>query len=73
MPARCKVKDCRWDTQFLNPHIAGCLATWHVYEEHPDVWREVCGDRPPNDPDPRTKRGMAMAIIGAIDKALDAT
>lgn len=32
---------------------AGCAATWHVYEEHRDVWIEMFGDRPPNDRDPR--------------------
>lgn len=33
--------------------IAGCLATWHVYEAHPEEWKRIAGDRHPVDPDPR--------------------
>ncbi len=33
--------------------IAGYLSTWHVYEQHPEVWRVIAGDRMPADPDPR--------------------
>lgn len=24
-------------------------AVWHIYEEHPEEWRAVVGDRPPRD------------------------
>jgi len=29
-------------------------ATWHVYTEHPQAWKDVVGDRPPLDPLPET-------------------
>jgi hypothetical protein len=32
---------------------AQCACTWHVYEDHRDIWLEQVGDRPPRDPDPR--------------------
>jgi hypothetical protein len=44
---------CDWETGEPERSVAGCLATWHVYEKHPDIWRQVAGDRPPLDPDPR--------------------
>lgn len=51
VPANCNV--CGWKTQEPVRHIAGCLATWHVYETHPEAWASVAGDRQPRDPDPR--------------------
>jgi hypothetical protein len=53
MAHSCTIKGCKWYTIEPNRHYSGCLASWHVYEEHPDVWRGLFGDRPPNDPDPR--------------------
>jgi hypothetical protein len=53
MTARCLVPGCGWRTEEPVRTIAGCLATWHVYEAHPDVWKNVAGNRPPLDPDPR--------------------
>jgi hypothetical protein len=44
---------CDWATAEPEQHVSGPLAAWHVYEDHPDVWRRVIGDRPPRDPDPR--------------------
>lgn len=44
---------CSWNTAEPDQLITGCLAAWHVYENHPDVWRAVIGDRLPLDPDPR--------------------
>lgn len=44
---------CDWETAEPERAVSGCLASWHVYEKHPDVWRRVIGDRPPLDPDPR--------------------
>lgn len=66
MPAKCLVNGCDWDTDEPIHHVAGCLASWHVYETHPDVWREKVGDRPPVDPDPRTPEGLAIAMIEVI-------
>jgi hypothetical protein len=53
MPPRCAQPGCGWQT--LNPEqpVSEGLAVWHVYEDHPDVWRQIAGDRPPRDPDPR--------------------
>jgi hypothetical protein len=48
--------------------IAGCLATWHFYEEHPAAWRAIAGNRPPSDPDPRTDEGMAEIISEYLAK-----
>jgi hypothetical protein len=49
----CKVGDCLWSSGLQeSDEIAGYLATWHVYEEHRDVWAGQFGDRPPRDPDP---------------------
>jgi hypothetical protein len=67
MAAYCKVPDCGFATGEPIPDIAGCLMTWHVYEEHPDIWRRIAGDRPPADPDPRvplTRMIMALAHGG---------
>lgn len=63
MAARCTVGNCGWKTDVESRHISGCLATWHVFETHPKVWRQLFGDMPPRDPDPRTKQGMAEAIV----------
>lgn len=65
----CKVPLCDWISEDVyNRDIAGCLATWHVYEKHPDVWRQVIGDRPPVDPDPRTSEGMAIIMSSVIPR-----
>ena len=58
MSAYCKVPGCVWATGEPVEVISGCLATWHVYEQHRDVWKNVMGDRPPSDPDPRTPEGQ---------------
>lgn len=45
---------CPWVSRFWPSYDeAGCNATWHVFENHPDHWRALFGDRPPTDPDPR--------------------
>jgi hypothetical protein len=62
MPARCLL-DCGWQTAEPVPHIAGCLATWHVYEKHRDAWIRLMGDREPVDPDPRDP--VARAVLDA--------
>jgi len=52
--SRCEI--CRWTSRdWPTRHQAGCEVTWHVYEEHRDVWRNMFGDGKPRDPDPRTK------------------
>jgi hypothetical protein len=60
MAAICYQGGCGWQTGEPVRVIAECLATWHVYEKHPAVWRSVIGDRPPADPDPRTPEGRAV-------------
>lgn len=38
--------------------MARCEASWHVYETHPEQWRQAVGsDRLPVDPDPRKGLG----------------
>ena len=44
---------CDWQTAEPEQVVSGCLAAWHVYEQHPEIWRRVIGDRVPRDPDPR--------------------
>jgi hypothetical protein len=46
---------CGWVSHnWPSLHIAGCEASWHVYEEHREAWIKIIGsDRPPRDPDPR--------------------
>jgi hypothetical protein len=39
------------------------MATWHVYEDHLDIWLALIGDRPPLDPDPRDP-AVRMQISG---------
>ena len=58
MAASCNF--CDWETGEPQRHVAGCMATWHVYEQHPDIWRQVAGDRPPADPDPRNQAERAL-------------
>lgn len=45
----CSRSEC-WSSR----HAAGCAMTWHVYEMHPQVWKNVIGDQPPRDPRPET-------------------
>lgn len=45
---------CYWKSQeWPTRDEAGCEASWHVYEEHPQAWRMLFGDEPPRDRDPR--------------------
>jgi hypothetical protein len=61
------VPDCPWKTGETIRDIAGYMATWHVYEKHPDLWRDAAGDRPPLDPDPRIPevRQVLSALNGS--------
>jgi len=62
--AYCRVPDCRWvSREFQFRDMAGCAASWHIYEKHPETWRDLFGDRPPNDPDPRTDAGLAEIFL----------
>lgn len=64
MAAYCKLPGCDWMTGEPVRDIAGCLAAWHVYEDHPEVWRELFGSRPPVDPDPRIPEvRMALSVL----------
>jgi len=56
---------CEWAAEEVTRHAAGSLASWHVYEQHPDTWRSLFGDRPPIDPDPRTAAGRQKALAEA--------
>jgi hypothetical protein len=49
---------CEWQSTEIPP-LDMSEATWHVYEEHRELWNEVFGDRPPHDPDVRTPGGRA--------------
>jgi hypothetical protein len=63
----CNVADCKWTSgEQPNHAISGCLASWHVYEEHPEIWKRVIGDRPPNDPDPRDPAVFATMSFGRV-------
>jgi hypothetical protein len=53
MVYECKQPGCKWRTAEPEEFVSQCLATWHVFEDHPDIWLAVIGDRPPRDPDPR--------------------
>lgn len=53
---------CPWTVGAATHHEGGCLASWHLYEEHPGVWRGFHGDRAPRDPDPRTPEGKQRAL-----------
>lgn len=45
---------CWWVSEdYLTHDLAGCRASWHVYEAHPEAWAALFGSRPPVDPDPR--------------------
>jgi hypothetical protein len=54
---------CDWATAEPELAVSQCLATWHVYEEHPEIWQRIFGDRPPRDPDPRIP-AVRMQISG---------
>jgi hypothetical protein len=60
--ARCFA--CPWESIEPAQEIAQCMGSWHVYEEHPDIWRHVVGDRPPHDLDPRTADGLMQIMAG---------
>jgi hypothetical protein len=61
--SQCMLDNCKWETEGLVEGIVGCAATWHVFEDHRDVWLAVCGPLPPQDPDPRTEEGR-REILG---------
>jgi hypothetical protein len=73
MAIYCNVPGCEWFTDEPVEAIARCLATWHVYEDHRDVWNKVIGDRLPRDPDPRTPEGMQTIALWMVEDLLDAT
>ncbi len=48
---------CEWTSgDYSTSDMAGCAATWHVYEAHRAEWLNLFGDNPPRDPDPRLAR-----------------
>ncbi len=70
MASRCLVPNCDWTSEVPIKSVAGCLATWHVFEKHYDVWQGIFRDRPPVDPDPRTEEGMTIAMAMEVLDAL---
>ena len=45
--------------------LVGCRLTWHVFEQHRDIWKTIFkDDHHPLDPDPRTKRGRQRILSG---------
>jgi hypothetical protein len=68
MSARCRVLGCGWRSDEPKEYISGCLATWHVYEEHPDIWKGVFGDRPPIDPDVRIpEQRLLLEVVNSLN------
>ena len=64
MAAYCRQPGCDWVTGETVRDIAGCLTTWHVYEDHPDIWHRLFGGRPPADPDPRIPEvRLALSVL----------
>jgi hypothetical protein len=55
---------CEWRTEEPVRVIAQAEVVWHVHDEHPDVWLEVIGDRPPEDPDVRIPEVRARMLAG---------
>jgi hypothetical protein len=60
--ASCLVPECGWSAAEACRDMAGCLATWHVYEKHPEIWRDLAGNRVPADPDPRVPGQRAVLL-----------
>jgi hypothetical protein len=51
--ATCQIPSCDWVSQWwLFDTHAKDEATWHAYDNHPDEWKTVIGDRPPQNPRP---------------------
>ena len=69
--SRCLVTGCRWVVEGPLKDIVGCAASWHVYEEHPEVWLGMFGERPPVDPDPRTEEGLMLIVGRNLEEAVD--
>lgn len=52
---------CPWvSVPYPTRGLAGCRATWHVFEDHPTVWSAMFGSVPPVDPDPRLLKTMKI-------------
>ncbi len=62
----CKIPGCAWTVLEAAENIAQAAAVWHVYEDHPDIWAALAGDRPPRGPDPRNPavRSRMLAEAG---------
>jgi hypothetical protein len=58
----CQVPECGWETVEPSMPVARSVAVWHVYEDHPAVWRELAGDRPPDIPDVRDPAVRRMML-----------
>jgi hypothetical protein len=69
--SECKVSGCGWTAEAPIKDIAGCAATWHVFERHPEVWESMFGCSPPVDPDPRSDDGLLVILQGNLEEAID--
>lgn len=75
--ASCTIHGCAWEEDFDDGAwgssvlaAARCRATWHIWEDHPDVWQHVIGYRLPLDPDPRTDDGKLRIIARTFGEVL---
>lgn len=51
--AQCQILGCGWTSAKYSLMVqAQRAAVWHVYDEHPDWWQRVVGDRKPRDERP---------------------
>lgn len=45
---------CGHNEAWTTEPAAHAAASWHVHDAHPEIWRELFGDRDPEDPLPDT-------------------
>jgi hypothetical protein len=61
----CVLHDCSWITEQPTRDLAMSLLTWHVYEDHRDVWEWALGNEPPAVPDPRIP-AVRLRMLAAL-------
>ena len=58
---RCFVDYCEWHGVVVpNEYVAHCVGIWHIYRQHPDVWRDKYPFTTPSEPDPESAVGWTM-------------
>lgn len=60
----CVLQDCDWITGQPTLPLALYLRTWHIHDDHPDVWEWLCGANPPGVPDPRIPAVRIRMLAG---------